>query len=194
MKFNIDKHKRRSIRLRSYDYSREGCYFITVCANNREELFGVIRRGTTCCALNKIGKAVEKLWQQIPLHFSHVDLDKYVIMPNHIHGILILNKRDQHDKGAQNGIRVQHVEPLQNEYQKIIPGSIGTIIRGFKAGVTRWARQNSDIYTVWQRNYHDRIIRYRRELKQTRKYIIKNPRNWADDENNPINIKRQRKT
>ena len=106
----MERHKRKSIRLRNYDYSRKGCYFITVCAYNREVLFGDVRRGTTCCALNEIGKAVKKFWTEIPNHFPNVDLDEYIVMPNHIHGILVRHW------GAPYSKRVQHVEPLQNEY------------------------------------------------------------------------------
>ena len=179
MKYNPEKHHRQSIRLKNYDYSQDGCYYITICTYNREELFGKIRRRTTRCALFEIGIISEKFWQEIPTHFPYVELDEYIIMPNHIHGILILNRG------------VQHVEPLRNKYQKIIPGSIGSIIRGYKASVTKWIRQNTDIYMVWQRNYHDHIIKHTKELNHIRKYIIENHRNWTEDENNPINIRKQ---
>ncbi len=137
----------------------------------------MIRRGTIFCALNEVGKVSKKFWKEIPAHYPCVEIDEYVVMPNHIHGILILNRR------------VQNIEPLQNTYQKIIPGSIGSIIRGYKTSVTKWVRQNSDIYMVWQRNFHDHIIRTDVELKQIKKYIKNNPLNWTEDENNPLNMK-----
>ena len=111
MRFNPKKYHRRSIRLKKYDYSQPGNYYITICTYNREELFGVIRRGTIFCALNEIGKIAKKFWEEIPQHYPYVDLNEYIVMPNHIHGILVIDKW------------VQNIEPLQNKFQKTIPGS-----------------------------------------------------------------------
>jgi len=88
MKYNPDIHHRRSIRLRDYDYSQAGAYFITICAHNRECLFGEIADGAM--RLNAAGEIAMQCWQEIPLHFPHSALDEWVIMPNHLHGIVVL--------------------------------------------------------------------------------------------------------
>jgi len=120
--------------------------------------------------LNEFGKMTQQCWLEIPNHFPHVQLDEYIIMPNHIHGIIVLN----------DIIGVQNIEPQrQNAYQHIIPGSIGSIIRGFKIGVTKGFKilkpDNTDIYVVWQRNFYEHIIRNNDELNRIRKNIIDNP-------------------
>jgi len=149
MKYNPDKHHRRSIRLQGYDYSQPGIYFITLCTQNHECLFGEILNGEM--RLNEFGKIAHQCWLEIPQHFPHVQLDEFVVMPDHIHGIIVLNNIVVVVVGVQN------IEPLQNQnaYQHIIPRSIGSIIRGFKIGVTKKFRQNTDIYVVWQRNYYE---------------------------------------
>ena len=121
-------------------------------------------------------------------------------MPNHIHGIIFINLINnvaavvQANTGVvkgQEGLRVQNIEPLrqQNQYQHIIPKSIGTIIRGFKIGVTKWFRKNTDIHNVWQRNFYERVIRNENELNRIREYIINNPLQWEHDDENPKNTR-----
>ena len=109
-------------------------------------------------------------------HYPNVNLDEFVIMPNHVHGIIVIN---------DDNVEVQNLEPLrkqrQNKFQHIIPRSLGSIVRGFKIGVTKWFRQNTDVYTLWQRNYYEHIIRNAAELYHIRKYIIENPLKWNDD-------------
>lgn len=173
MTYNPEKHHRRSIRLQGYDYSQPGGYFITICTHNRKCLFGDVVNGEMI--LNAFGDIVKNCWLEIPEHFPHVGLDEYVIMPDHVHGIIII----------KNNVGVQNFEPPQNQYQKIIPKSIGSIIRGFKIGVTKWFRQNTDIYIVWQRNYYEHIVRNEYELNKIRTYIINNPKNWEFDKNYP---------
>ena len=136
---------RKPIRLRGYDYSGFGLYFVTICTFQRAYLFGEIQSGNM--VLNDCGTYAQQCWTAIPEHYPHVSLDEYVVMPNHIHGIITI----------QN-VGVQNLEPLQNvsrhnQYQHIIPKSIGSIVRGFKIGVTKWFRNNTDIDVVWQRNY-----------------------------------------
>jgi len=178
-------HHRRSIRLPGYDYSRDGAYFVTICTQDRDCLFGAVDNGQT--VLNKYGKIAEQCWVEIPQHFPHVELDEYIIMPNHAHGIIMINDDDDGcNVGVQNCVGVQNFEPLRNhqrnQFQKIIPRSIGSIIRGYKIGVTKWFRQNTQIKTVWQRNYHERIIRSSKELNRIREYIENNPANWKTDQ------------
>jgi REP element-mobilizing transposase RayT len=173
-------HHRRSIRLKDYDYSQQGTYFVTVCAQNRLSLFGCIAEEKML--LNDAGKFANKCWLEIPEHFPHVTLDEFIVMPNHIHGIIIIDTMDN--------VGVQNFEPLhkQNKYQQIIPKSIGSIIRGFKIGVTKWFRTNTNIYNVWQRNYYEHIIRNEDGLNRICEYIINNPIQWQFDRENPHHI------
>ncbi len=178
MKYNSEIHRRKSIRLKHFDYSQPGAYFITICTHNKECLFGRIENGEMI--LNPAGEIVEQCWMEIPSHFPSVQLDEFVIMPNHIHGILLITNENYI-------VGVQNLEPLQqNRYQNIIPRSIGSIIRGFKIGVTKWCRQNLGIYKIWQRNYYEHIIRSEDELNRIREYIINNPLQWQYDRENTV--------
>jgi len=129
--------------------------------------------------LNEIGKVEKKCWEKIPFHFMNLELDEFVIMPNHLHGIIIINNPI---------VGVQNFEPLQNKYQHIIPKSLGSIIRSFKAAVTHecWLCRHRDFR--WQRNYYDHIIRNDRELNNIRDYIQNNVLRWAFEKNNLDNI------
>ncbi|HYG16595.1 MAG TPA: hypothetical protein VEC12_12640 [Bacteroidia bacterium] len=192
MPFN---HKnRKSIRLKGYDYSRNGLYFITICSHNREYVFGEVVH--EIMHLTEIGSIADGCWQQIPAHFQNAKLHEYVIMPNHIHGILELTENPglvgvqyfEPDNGqlihnrAQSIAEAQNIEPLRyNQFQKVIPGSIASIIRGFKIGVTKWARNNMGIETVWQRNFYEHIIRNEQAYINISEYIINNPANWDKD-------------
>jgi len=178
-KYNPTIHHRRSIRLKGYDYSQAGAYFITLCTKNRQYLFGNVVDGKMI--LNHAGMATQNCWLEIPKHFPNTILDEFVIMPNHIHGIIVINVgannySPQH-LPQQNYLSVQS-SPFQSPSQ-----TIGSVIRGFKIGVTKWFRQNTDVYDVWQRNYYEHIIRNDEELNAICQYIINNPLNWQEDEN-----------
>jgi len=186
MKYNPDKHHRRSIRLQGYDYSQPGIYFITLCTQNHECLFGEILNGEM--RLNEFGKMTQQCWLEIPHHFPHVKLDEFVIMPDHIHGIIILNDIVGAKNFSPQPSNNFSPQPIPTPQQNITPfrspsKTIGSIIRGFKIGVTRGFRQNTDIYVVWQRNYYEHIIRNKVELNRMRQYIIDNPKKWKTDEN-----------
>ncbi|HSW88307.1 MAG TPA: transposase [Candidatus Saccharimonadales bacterium] len=172
-----DKYRIDSTRLKGYDYSQNGIYFITICTKNREPYFGEIISGNMY--VTEIGKIVQKFWMEIPQHFPFVTLDKFVVMPNHIHGILMINK----DKPF--GVETQHIASLrEGEYiNKFQPQSmnISSIIRGYKAGVKTWTVKNN-IDFAWQPRFHDRIIRDERELHTVQEYIKNNPKNWEKDE------------
>ncbi|MDD3887714.1 MAG: hypothetical protein PHN19_02965 [Patescibacteria group bacterium] len=175
MEYNFPKRRRKLIRLKGFDYSSDNCYFITICTRNKECLFGNIVNQKM--VLNDAGIIAKKYWLDIPFHYPDVILDKYVVMPNHVHGILVIDKKIIGPVGVQNS------EPL-HRYQKIIPRSIGAIVRGYKLGVTKWFRQNTDCHVVWQRLYYDHIIRNERSLNIIRNYIKNNPKNWLSDRNN----------
>jgi REP element-mobilizing transposase RayT len=123
--------------------------------------------------LSEIGNIVAKYLEEIPNHFENVFVDDYVVMPNHIHVIITI-------------VGVQNFEPLRNEYQKIIPKSIGSIVRSYKASVTRWCKVNGFINFKWQRNYFEHIIRNDEDYVRIREYIRNNPLQWELDEENPF--------
>jgi REP element-mobilizing transposase RayT len=146
---------------------------------DRKCLFGNIAQENIVdpMVLNDAGKIADECWLEIPKHFPNVVLHEHIIMPNHVHGIIELVKNDD--------VGVQYFEPLQkpiNKFQKIIPHSIGSIIRGYKIGVTKWFRCNTDIEFVWQRNYYEIIIRTEKSYRCIREYIINNPKNWHEDD------------
>ena len=172
--FGPDKHHRRSIRLPGYDYSRAGAYFVTICVQDRACLFGDIADGVM--RLNDAGRVVERCWHEIPIHFPHVELDEFVIMPNHVHGIIVI---------VENHVAAKNFSPLPERRPAGTSGTIGSIIRGFKIGVTKWFRENTVVQTVWQRNYYEHIIRNDESLNRIREYIANNPREWEIDQENP---------
>jgi putative transposase len=170
LKYNQEIHNRRSIRLKGYDYSREGMYFITICTHDRMCLFGKVENEEM--NLNEYGKIAEKCFLAIPEHHPYAKLGPYIVMPNHIHCIIEITV------GANN------YSPLQTQTKRPIHGTsktIGSIVRGFKIGVTKWFRKNTDIHTVWQRNYYDHIIRNEKSYCRIADYIINNPLKWQDD-------------
>ena len=169
--YTPELHRRRTIRLRDYNYKQNGAYFVTICVRNKECVLGSIIKGKMI--LSEIGKIVFDYWFEIPKHFQNVKLDEFCVMPNHIHGILLLNN-----------VGVQNFEPLRNKFQHIIPKSIGSIIRTYKTAVTHWSKQN-DYNFFWQRNYYNHIIRNENELNEIREYINNNPLKWELDNENP---------
>lgn len=199
MLYNPNTQHRRSVRLKDYDYSKEGVYFITICTHGRECLFGNISNDKML--LNDFGKIADECWLEIPQHFPNVQLHEHVVMPNHIHGIIQIT---ENNVGAENILpnqesRIERTEdvlsqiqraenflPLRQDYQphafqKMTPQSVAAIVKGFKIGVTKWFRQNTDIHVVWQRNYHEHIIRNRNSYQMISDYIINNPAKWIDD-------------
>ena len=184
-----NKYRVETIRLKNYDYSKSGAYFITIVTHNRQCIFGKISDGRMI--LNDGGKIAQQCWMDIPEHFPHAELDEFVIMPNHIHGIIILNEINNQtfvETNNYSSLQMQQIKsPSQSSQQKSIFRSpsktIGSIVRGFKIGVTKWFRKQTDIYTVWQQNYYEHIIRNDDELNRIRQYIINNPSKWTLDKN-----------
>lgn len=183
-----NKYRVESIRLKNYHYGKPGVYFITIVTHNRQCLFGIIENDKM--QLYDGGKIAQLCWLNIPNHFPHAQLDEFVILPNHILGIIILNdiandQNKMNNVGTQNIVETQKIVSLQqkNSFQHIIPGSIGSVVRGFKIGVTKWFRQHTNINTVWQRNYYEHIIHNDEEFFRIRQYIINNPTKWKTDKN-----------
>ena len=188
-------------RLKEYDYSQNGWYFTTVCAKNREHFFGEIINGEM--RLSTIGKMAKKCWQEIPAHFPDAKLDEFIIMPNHIHGIIIIeNKTVGNKKFCSNIERNENVRNknfcslrLEKSWQTKWARSLSSIIRGFKIGVTKWYRgnelnNNNDYYAQfsWQKSFYDHIIHNEKSLFKIREYIINNPLKWEFDRNNSENL------
>ena len=177
-KYNPEIRHRRSIRLRGYDYSQAGAYFVTICTWNRECLFvDVVGRDLL---LNEFGRAAEMGWLTTSLIRPNIELDEYIVMPNHLHGIVVINDY----RGVLQYAPIQ--KGLKSPSQ-----TLGAIIRGFKSSVTKTINEMRDTAAipVWQHNYYEHIIRNEDELNRIREYIINNPLQWSEDENNPLNIK-----
>ena len=180
----LNKYRIESIRLKGYDYSSNGAYFITIVTKNREHFFGKIMDGKMI--LNGIGENAQKYWDEIPQHFSFIRLDEMVVMPNHIHGILWIDKFDDGIGIRRNvACNVSTGNMKNNKMMEISPkqGSISTVIRSFKSVVTNKSRPINPNF-AWQSRFHDRIIRNENELNRIRKYIRENPVIWQRDRNN----------
>ncbi|MHB8881903.1 MAG: transposase [Thermodesulfovibrionales bacterium] len=183
MKYEPDKHHRQSIRLKGYDYSQAGAYFVTICTQNRECLFGDSVSGAM--RLNDAGQMVRAVWNKIPDHFPNADIDESVVMPNHFHGIIIINT-----VGAQFIAPCDRHLTNQNNKEGAInhaPTPVGEIVRALKARCTHAINQiqNTPGHPVWQRNYYEQIIRSEEGMNRIRQYISENPMGWSEDENNP---------
>jgi putative transposase len=191
------RYHRRSIRLRGYDYSQVGAYFVTICTKDRECLFGEIVNGDV--RMNAWGDIVRTCWDDMPRHFRDVQLDAFVVMPNHVHGILVCMRADGPTPGRHGIVGAQHAAPLRQRGAptndrlipfNVVPGSLGAMMRSFKSAVTK--RMNilraAPGVPVWQRNYYERVIRDADEMNRIREYIATNPAHWAEDENNPSHV------
>lgn len=172
--YNPKIHHRKSIRLKGYDYSQAGLYFITICCQNRAFLFGEIENANMI--LNDAGEIANQFWSDIPNHFPNAVLHEFIVMPNHVHGIIELTD-ETNDVKAENFLPQQQ----HHEFQKMIPRSIAAIIKGYKIGVTKWFRQKTAVHDVWQRNYYEHIIRNEKSYQNISNYIINNPAKWAED-------------
>ena len=160
MPYNPTHHHRRTIRLQGYDYSQSGMYFVTICVQNRECLFGEIVNGKM--RLNEYGRIVNMVWNRLPQHYSNISLNAFVIMPNHIHGIIEMTTTTTTDKK-------QH--------------KLSEIVRALKTFSARQINElrNMQGKKLWQRNYWEHIIRNDNAYQRIANYIINNPENWEND-------------
>lgn len=180
---SIDSKHRKSIRLVGYDYSKAGLYFVTICCYNKECLFGEIV--SEKMIFSEAGKIANDCWLEIPKHFNNVILHEHIIMPNHVHGIIEISSdnfgANQHSPTDTANIERESIDSLQRNVFKSPSKTIGSIIRGYKIGVTKWFHSNTDIDIVWQRNYYEHIIRNGESYQRISNYIINNPENWKGD-------------
>ena len=179
---------RRSVRLQDYDYSQCGAYFITVCTQERGLLFGEITDGAM--QLSCAGRQVELCWLDIPNHFPYVELDSFVVMPNHVHGIVVVGGSPV---GAKNLSPLHKTNKSTQRPVGAPAKSLGSIVHGFKIGVTNWFRGNTNVRIVWQRNYYEHVIRNEESLNRIRQYIVDNPARWEFDRENPVAISPEKK-
>ncbi|HEX8948776.1 MAG TPA: transposase [Dissulfurispiraceae bacterium] len=173
-------HYRRSVRLKGYDYSQRGAYFITICAHSRECLFGDVVDGEI--RLSDYGHVVEKEWMKTADIRQNIYLDCYMVMPNHFHGIVVI---DDDCRGTARRA------PTEERFAKPVAGSLPTIMRSFNSAVTKNINEirNTPGVPVWQRNYYEHVIRNDDEMNHIREYIVNNPARWAEDEENPGNVR-----
>ena len=171
-KNNSNPHQRHSLRIKKYNYSLPGAYFITICTYRKENILGYIIDGKI--ELNILGKITEREWLKTFQIRKNIQLDEYIVMPNHFHGIIILTE----NKGV---LQYAPTNKFHSPSQ-----SIGSIVRGFKSAVTRGIKRLDYpfLYSIWQRNYYEHIIRNENELNRIREYIQNNPLRWEYDREN----------
>ncbi len=162
---------RHSVRLRGYDYAQNGAYYVTICAYEKQKLFGEIRNNIM--NVNDLGAILEEEWYKVAQIRNYMILDDYIVMPNHFHGIFFISN--------DSNIQLPYHE---DDKPILYQNSLGSIIGGFKAAVTRHCRiiLNSPKQEIWQRSFYDHIIRNEDDLNHCREYIIQNPANWNKDE------------
>jgi len=175
-----NKYHIESTRLKEWDYSSSGYYFVMICTKNRECFFGNIVDGKM--ELSEIGEIAKQCWLEIPQHFQDVKLDEFVIMPNHVHGIIIINNRNVE---TRHGVSLQKQNSNTNQFSKPVSGSLSTIINQYKSTVMRWCRKDGYDNFAWQSRFYEHIIRNGKSLQKIREYISNNPLKWDIDENNP---------
>ena len=198
MAYNPDIHKRQSIRLKGYDYSQSGLYFITICCYQRECLFGNIINSQMI--LNNFGQLIKEEWLKSAEIRKEIELDDFVIMPNHFHGIVIINQEINSDfmkndvDFQDNNVGANGSSPLQQIQSSppkisMKPKSISSLIAGFKSATTKKINviRNTHQNPVWQRNYYDHIIRNDESLARIREYVQNNPLSWENDQLHPNN-------
>jgi len=170
-------HRRRSRRLKGYDYSQAGTYFVTICTHNRECTFGHILDGEM--VLNDAGRMVQAVWDELAGRFSGLELDTFTVMPNHVHGIIV-------------SVGALLAAPSPQGRASPAP-TLGDVMRAFKSlSAIRVNRMAMRTGSLWQRNYYEHVIRDESDLNRIRQYIRDNPACWAEDEDNPERLKPRR--
>jgi putative transposase len=182
MRYDPNVRHRRSIRLKWYDYASPGAYFVTLCTQGHRCLFGEVVDGLV--DLNDAGWMVERWWNELPRKFSSIQIDTFVVMPNHFHGIIVIvggNVQDRH--GAHTQVR---------PYERV---GLGRVVQWFKTMTTNaymhgvhefgWPRFQK---RLWQRNYFEHVARNEDDLLAIREYVVNNPARWLEDPDHPTNV------
>jgi putative transposase len=170
------KYRIESARKPYWDYSSPGWYFVTICTKDRKTHFGRVMDGSM--NLSDIGAYATACWQEIPAHHSRTNIDEFIVMPNHVHGIIVIVGPERLPELRKRG-ETRGVPELSSVHPKT--GSLGAVVGSFKAAVSYWCR-TQEVEFGWQARFHDRIIRGRNSLKAVREYIRENPANWQRDE------------
>lgn len=179
--------QRKRQRLRGFDYAADGAYFITICVQDRACVFGDIRDDTMI--LNSAGQIVRQCWQDLPHHYSHCVLDAYCVMPNHVHGIVMIAANGRVGNGLKPFPTAMLTTTMHDPFPTVAAKHHGLseIIRGFKTFSSRRINaSDADVSFRWQKSFHDRIIRHEDELQRIREYIVCNPQNWNTDVNHRV--------
>ena len=176
MTYDSFRHHRRSIRMKKYDYASNGAYFVTVCSKNRENFFGDVQQGEM--VLNSFGTIIQSVWEKLPQRFPEIELDEFVIMPNHIHGIIAI-------VGA-GFPRPNLIQIAGEETSPLRKPALGHIIAYLKYISAKRVNELRGLagWPIWQRNYYERIVRSDRELNSIRQYIRNNAQRWNLDPEN----------
>ncbi len=192
-----NKYRTTSIRLQNWDYGWSAAYSVTICTQNRVYYFGNIEEiaeehPRKLMKLTPIGAIADVLWHEIKHHANHVELDAFIVMPNHIHGIIIIN--DDNGRYAETGHTLSLQTPLssteqqnalqktigQNRFQNVGKNTLSSIVGSYKSAVTKHANRLG-LDFAWQPNYYEHIIRDEQAYKNISNYIINNPANWIID-------------
>ena len=188
------KYRIGSTRFKGWDYSSDGYYFVTICTRGREEFFGKIENEKMI--LNEMGKMTHRFWLEIPKHFKNVTLDEFIVMPNHVHGIVVI----ENDKNVPCRNAINRVSTTMGNKKRIggttgkhnpmlSENSLGKIIRWYKGRCTfEIKKQNNFPGFAWQSRFYDHIIRNEKSFNRIREYIIYNPLKWDEDRNNLENL------
>jgi putative transposase len=173
MTYDPQKHHRQSIRLRQYDYSWPGAYFVTICVREKECVLGDIVDGEK--RLSEFGQVVQDVWNLLPTRYPDIELDAFVIMPNHVHGIIVIT----------GGVGAIHELPLRERRRNML---VSKIVGCFKMNIAKRITELRGMSGVpfWQRNYWEHVVRDEIDLNRIRQYIENNPMRWHEDQLNPI--------
>ena len=199
VKFDPKKHHRRSIRLKGYDYSQAGAYYVTIVTWHRDFLFGEIMNKEMI--LNKVGKIVEWEWLELSKRLLYIELGAHVVMPNHFHGILFIHEIVGATRQSQRMARsdvdlLRTITPEGMDGSPLPrgpkPASLGAIMAQFKSRVTKriWKFPEFKGTPIWQRDYYEHIIRNENDLQNKTDYIESNPLLWDEDDENPVNLRK----
>jgi len=167
--------RRESNRLKNFDYAESGWYFVTICTQDREKMFGELQNQKMI--LNAPGKIVARCWYNLPRHYLNCRLDEFIIMPNHLHGIIAITGDRCVDQPVGTGLKPVPTMTSTASLSEIIRG-----LKTFSAKQINLIRQTSGL-PVWQRSFYDHIIRNEKEYLTIKKYIYENPLHWLDDRN-----------
>ena len=191
MNDNPQRHRHSSLRLKGYDYSQAGLYFVTIVTKDRKSLFGQCDDGEI--RLNQYGEIVAETWKWLEEQYNYVELGAWIVMPNHLHGILIIHEADRRGgsrTAPTDGERNVHDDTKGTAPTDVKVKPLGRLVGAFKTVSTKKINllRGAEGSVVWQRNYYDHIIRNQEDLELTWLYIESNPAQWLKDEENPARI------